>query len=258
MSYITEKDFYYEASMGRVSGLSIIKKFGAIDNVPTTLTPITSAGVYQTPTALTSLEMVSTDNTNDKSGGAGALTVRVIGIGTGYAEITEDVTLNGTTAVALSNQFYRVYRMFVTESGAYANSTTPSHNSTITLRVASAGATWAQINSDASFGLGQSLIACYSGETGYYYSVNPNTISVEGTKTISLFFFMREAFNTTSSPYSPMRVQKLDRGIEGFTVPQRKAPLGPFTGPVDIGFMAKTSSGTADVSINFEIFKEAI
>ena len=30
-------------------------------------------------------------------------------------------------------------------------------------------------------------------------------------------------------------------------------PKGPFVGPCDIGFMGKVSSGTADVSVEFEL-----
>lgn len=259
MSYFGTTDWWHKVKDGDVDGYEIISKFGALTSGTTAITPVCSSGFYRTPTSLTSLEIVSTDNTNDKAGGAGALTVTVIGIGTGWADLTETVTLNGTTAVALSNQFLRVHRMFVASSGAYATQTNASHASTITLRESGGGATWATINAEGSFGLGQSLIGAYSVASGYKALIFPTSISIESNKAASVFFFSRENADDVTTPYSPLRVQKLDRGIDQPFNPQRKAGLGYYTGPCDIGFMAANTSGTtSSISINFEILKEAL
>ena len=166
-------DFYTEVRKGNVVGHSIVQKFGAIEGVTTTLSPVTSSGKYPTPTAVVALELVSSDNTNDIPAGTGALSVTIEGISNTngvWTEESQTIALNGTTAVAVPNSMLRVYRMFVATSGVYATATTPSHNSTITLRVSGAGATWQQITPTGTFGLSQAEIAVYTvpkGKTGY-------------------------------------------------------------------------------------------
>ena len=195
MSYISSKDFYLEVRKGNIPKHSIVQKFGAITGVTTTLTPVTTSGAYPTPLTPVALELVSTDNTNDKAGGTGALAVTIEGISNTNGVWTEEVqtvSLNGTTAVPVPNSMLRVYRMYVSSSGAYANATTPSHNSTITLRVASAGATWQTVTPNGTFGLAQSEIAVYTiakGYTGYFLSKN---IAIESTKSANVFLFVRE------------------------------------------------------------------
>ena len=69
-----------QVALGIVEGTSITHKFGSNHTVGTSLVPITKGGVMQMPTANTSLEVVSSDNTNDKAGGAGALSITFEGL----------------------------------------------------------------------------------------------------------------------------------------------------------------------------------
>jgi hypothetical protein len=252
MSYFGTKDYFVEAARGNLSHVTTVKKFGSASSIGTSLTPVSTAKVYQTPTALTSLELVSDDNTNDIAAGSGARKVLVQGLSTGWTEIEEEVTLTGTTAAALSNQFYRVYRMYVSESGTYANSSAPSHNSTITLRVASAGATWAQIVSEGGFGLAQTEIAAYTvpkGKTAVVLSKHEN---IETNKSGTIVFFQRPNADVTSAPYEPMRVVSIDRDVADGGEFVFHIPQGPFVGPCDIGFMASFAT-SGNISIEFEI-----
>lgn len=245
------KDFLIEVANGNVPGYSYVQKAGARAAVGATITPITSAGVYQTPSTLTSLEMVSTDNTNDIGGGTGALTVTVTGLGTGWTELSETVTLNGTTAVALANQYYRIYDMYVASSGTYGTASAPSHNSTITLQVSGAGAVWATIIPDGSFGLGDALIACYTvplGKTAYLIS---DHTTVEAAKTPTVYRFFRENCNDVTTPFSPIRVQDLNRVGEGGD--RLNMARGPYVGPCDIGYMGVISASTANIEVDFDL-----
>jgi len=187
--YIRDRDYYTEISKGNIPGHSIIHKFGSNHAVGTSIVPITKGGVMQMPTVLTSLEILSDDNINDKVGGAGAIEVRIEGIGTGWAAQSETITLNGTTVVPLANQYFRINRMYISSSGSYASPTTPSHDSTITLRTASAGATWIVIDSEDSFGLGQTQQAVVSIETGYKVYLLKKKVTIETGKTASVFLF---------------------------------------------------------------------
>jgi len=251
-------DFYTEVRKGNVYGHSIVSKFGAIAGLTTTLTPITSSGTYPTPTTPVALELVSTDNTNDIPGGTGALSVTIEGISNTngvWTEESQTVALNGTTAVAVPNSMLRVYRLYVATSGSYATQTVPSHNSTITLRVASAGATWQQLTPTAtgSFGLAQSEIACYTvakGQTGYLLN---KKITIESTKSANVFLFVRDNADTVAAPFSPMRVKELDRNIVTSAERHPAAPIVKVAGPADIGFMGQSTSVTTNLSIEFEI-----
>ena len=94
---------------------------------------------------------------------------------------------------------------------------------------------------------------------GYTAYVFLKDITADTGKVISYAFFFREDIDDVSSPYSPMRVQEIKTGLSGGTVyngSSAKVPLGPFTGPADIGFMAYSSGGggNAVVTSEFEIF----
>ena len=154
MPFTPQIDYGLEVARGN-KDITRVNKFGANHGVSTSLVPITKGGAMQLATILTSLEIIS-DDTEDAAGGTGALTVTVEGLGAGWTELSETVTMTGTSAAALTNQYFRINRMYVVTSGAYANPTPPSHNSTITLRTASAGATWMIMDSEAGFGMGHS------------------------------------------------------------------------------------------------------
>ncbi len=61
---------------------------------------------------------IESDDVNDTSDGTGVRTARLFGLDSDYLEVTEDVTLNGTSAVTLTNKFLRVYKMKVLTVGS--------------------------------------------------------------------------------------------------------------------------------------------
>ena len=73
-----------------------------------------------------------------------------------------------------------------------------------------------------------------------------------------MFFFKRLNADDVTTPYSgAMRVVEREIGIQGgfdhhFTVPKL---IG--AGPCDVGMMGKVASGTADVSVEFELLLKA-
>lgn len=248
----SQKDFFLEVSGGNVPGYSIVKKFGAIDNVTASLTPVATAGVYRTPSTATALEILSS-STDDDISGTGATTVTVEGLGSDWLLQSETISMDGTTAVALANSYTRVFRMYLGDSGSYASASSSSHAGTLTLRESGGGDTWANIVVDAGFGLGQSLIGAYTvpkGKTGYLFNQN---IGIESGKVVSAYFFSRLGADVVSAPYSPMRIKALHRGAGTLISAQPQFPMNGFTGPCDIGFMAKTAASTSDVDVTFEL-----
>lgn len=250
-------DFLQQVAIGNVAGWSMVHKFGSRDNMTTSLVPVATAGVYPTPTAATSLELVS-DSADDASGGTGARTVTVIGLDSNWVEQTETVTMNGLSAAALSSQFTRVYRLFVATSGAYASSTGGSHAGTITLRESGGGSTWAEIGFVGGFPIGQSQIAAYTVPSGKRAWVIGCHVTVETSKSAQYVFFQRPNADTVSAPYEPMRAIEVSRGVVSSDGREYMPPLGPYVGPCDIGFMAAATATTADITIDFELILEDI
>lgn len=261
MSYLhLNKDFLHEVEFGNVSGWSFIRKFGHNHAIGTTIVPIAFGGVYQTPTALTSIEMLSSsaNDTAAGGGGSGARTVYVEGIGTGYALQSETVSLDGTTPVALANQYYRIYRAYVVTSGTYASAVASSHAGTITIRTSGAGATWAVIGLESGIGLSQTLISAYTVPTGYKAYVFHSAIMIESTKVVSIFFFSRSGIDTVTAPYTPMRVMSSIDGADSSMTFNGGGFIGEFAAKTDIGYMGNVASGTASASIEFKIYLKAI
>lgn len=245
-------DFLLEVKKGNIVGQSIVEKFG-FATVGTTLQPVTISGVYSTPTAVTSLEIISSSAT-DAAAGAGAREVTLVGLGAGFTEVSQTVIPNGVGAVALGTDLLRLYRWYVSSSGTYGSVAAGSHVGTLTVRVAGAGATWSQIDLIGTFGKGQSQVGAYTipaGKTGYVIYKN---MTVDSNKAVDLFFFQRPNADDITIPYSgTMRLVQQETGVTGPMSVQPRAAFGPFPGPCDIGFLAKTGTGTADVAVDFEI-----
>ena len=254
MSYFGTTDWLIEVAKGKVPGHSLIHKFGKNTAVGSTLVPVCNGGFYQTPTAAASLEILS-DQVQDQPGGSGAHKVTVVGLDSSWNEQTEIVTLNGTTAVSLSNQFIRVYQMFVSESGRYANQAQASQRGNITLRGSGGGSTWATIPTLAtSFGGGESLIGAYTVPQGYTAFILSQIFSIDSNKSANLYFFNRSDANDVSSPYTGiMKAESIYTGASNVYQFQHKTNES-YSEYTDIGFLASyTSGGTASIGVEFEI-----
>lgn len=246
-------DFFAAVELGLVPGWTYNRKFGRRVAVTTTLTPITQSGVYSTPTSATALEIVS-DDADDTAVGAGLRKVRIIGLDSNWTEISQDVTLNGTTPVTIPTSLIRQYRTIALESGSYANQTTPSQQGTITIQASGGGTVWSTLGLAATgFGMGQSLIGCYTVPKGYEAFVYTGEISIENTKAASLYFFQRTNSNKVSEPYSTLRIVETHEYGTGYS-PNASGFLGRYDEYTDIGYMGKTASGTTDVSLDFKIY----
>lgn len=252
MSFSPLDDFWLRITRDQISEYTHTHKYGTYETVGTSFVPIARGGVYQTPTAAAALEVVSSD-ANDTSAGSGARTVTIIGLNSSWAEVTQTVSMNGTTAVALGTNLIRAYRMYVATSGTYGTATAASHAGTITLQGSGGGATWLQIYS-TNFPRGQSECGVYTVPTGKTAIVNFHYISVESNKPATIVFLQRENADTVAAPYSAVRAAYELGGLQGFaSLIDTAAAQGPFVGPCDIGFMGRFDTGTGSISCEFEI-----
>jgi hypothetical protein len=243
-------------------GFTVVHKFGRNADVAGAWEPISLGGVYQMPTAAVSLEFLSSDAA-DALNGAGMHELTVIGLNASWAEQTVSTAAHatdGTTAVAISGTWLRVYRAYVSSSGTYPTSFGGSHVGDITIRVASAGATWATID-EANGGAvdiarGQTEIGCYTVPTGKTAYLSSWTLTVEPGQTTkpSVIIFQRPNADDTSSSYSgTMREIWTAINIDSPINTKPATPLGPFVGPCDIGFVALGAATTAAVECDFEL-----
>ncbi len=229
----------------------VVHKFGENSAIGTTLGAVTGTGSYPTPTTLTSLEILSS-SALDTSTGIGARSVTVQGISTNWTQITETVIMNGTTPVQLSNQFYRVYRMIVLESGTYATESLSSHVGIISIRESGGGTTW-QIISNSPIPLGQSEIGVYTVPSGYKAHIGNIVVGVEGNKAADIFLLRRENSSNVIAPYNARRVLQQFKQVQGIEILVSKANINSLMETADVGFMAKTITGTTSVSVNYDI-----
>lgn len=246
-------EFYLELIKGDVAKHSHVDKFGAANDIGTSWTVVTSSKQYRTPTSATALEILS-DSDSDSTGNAGLNSLCIEGLGSGWQSLTECVTLRGTQAVAFDSSFIRVFRMYGQTAGAYASTAGSSQVGDLTLRESGGGQTWANLNSESSFGFGQSLIGAYTVPRGYTAYIESYEITTESTKTPAIALFKRCNADDVTAPYDGvMRLQSLHRGVGQPLEIWHKIALGPYVGPCDVGFFAKVGSGTADISVQFEI-----
>lgn len=250
---------WLDIGRGLVSGMQTVKKFGRNPAVGTSFIPLALGGVYQTPQSgsATTLRIKAGGNANDTAAGTGAREVTLVGLDENFNEVTEAVATAGASASsATTTTFTRLYRAYVSASGTYATASAGSHSASITIENGAGGTDWATIDA-TDFPKGQSEIGAYSIPAGYTGYVFRSTFHSDASKTCDKIFFHRGAIDETSAPYTAMRAKSVVTGLtqaSGFNLTGNNLPLGPFTGPCDIGFMVKTDTGTAEISVEFEVF----
>ncbi len=119
-------DFMFEAGMGTYTGISTINKFGRATNVDNGIdtdvwdraNATDDQAIWIAPTAARIHDITSV-STSDTSAGGGARTIKISGL-TDWttAEVSEDITMNGTSNVATSNSYVIIHRMQVLTKGA--------------------------------------------------------------------------------------------------------------------------------------------
>lgn len=197
---ITE-DFLLEVAKGNVPGHSRVTKFGRNPNIAAgTTEEIWSVSTNRTRlTAAATLEAISTDIDDSDSGGinpasTGARIITVEGLDGSWAEVSEDITMDGTTAsAATSTSFFRVNRVYVKTMGTYGG----SNEGTITVRVSGAGSTQAQIE----IGKGQTEMAMYSVPTGKTAYINTLWFNADSTRSVACELYQYTGIDDVTTPF---------------------------------------------------------
>lgn len=122
------------------SVLDSVSKFGENPDIDTGTVPEDVwdvGGLYPFPSSALETTIVST-SADDTSTGTGARTVTVFGLSDDFSLLQETITLNGTTPITLSDNYYRVYRVKVVTVGSNASNVGDidvKHGSTVLARI---------------------------------------------------------------------------------------------------------------------------
>lgn len=193
MTYLGTTEFYLEVSKGNVAGHSVVRKFGRNDDVDTASEEDVWAGGGSRAylSSAETMDVVSTSTNDDGSpAGTGARTIRVEGLDSSYAEVSEDITLDGTTSVTTTQTFLRISRAYVLTAGSVE-----TNDGQISVDPTTSGSGSRQAFIDS--GDGQTLISHFTipaSKTGYIVSTNGGVAagSGAGAKEARLRMFIRE------------------------------------------------------------------
>ena len=231
----------------------VVHKFGRA-NVSTTFVPVAWGLKYQTPQVAAATKLrVKLGDVKDDAGGDGARAIVIQGIDDVGDLVSETILTAGTSAGANSvNDYIRIFRAYVSESGTYTSSTAGAHEADIIIENAAGSADWLTIDS-TDFPRGQSEIACYTIPNGYTAYISYIKVATESTKPTTVVMFKRENILETAAPYSAGRMVIELGGLDGVTTFQPDIPYGPYPAGTDLVWMGKVTSGTSLVDIDFEI-----
>lgn len=233
-----QEPYELQVAKGQVVGASTVNKFGANPNVGTTEETIWANGGNITwPAAAFTAYIVSSDAA-DTSAGTGARTVTVSGLDADYKDKTASVTLNGTSAVAISGTWLRINRAFVTSSG-----TGGAAAGTITIQDVGATVVYANL------GLGnQTQMAVYTVPAGHTLYVDQLTFTAAvsiGTNSAVV------KLNTRDFGSNTFRTRYIADLQSGDLINSLQYPLA-LPEKTDIETRAVMSAGTASIAAFFE------
>jgi hypothetical protein len=233
-----QEPYELQVAKGQVVGASAVNKFGTNLDVGITEETIwTNGGNIPWPTAAFTAYIVSSDAA-DASAGTGARTVTVSGLDADYKVKTASVTLNGTSAVAISGTWLRINRAFVTSSGTGGGAA-----GTITIQ--DVGATVVYANLSAS---NQTQIAAYTvpaGHTLYLDQITFTAAVSTGANSATVKLSTRDFDSNT------FRTRYIADLQSGELINSLQYPLA-LPEKTDIEARAVMSAGTASISAFFE------
>lgn len=111
-------EFYLDVARGLVTGMRPVNKFGRNSDVDAGAEDLwAQGGLYVEATAASVVNFVSS-SANDTAAGTGARTISVTGLNASNVEVTETLTLNGTTNVPTVNSYNFISRVIVLTAGS--------------------------------------------------------------------------------------------------------------------------------------------
>lgn len=159
-----------------------------------------SSGLYDFPSSAETLYAVSSSS-NDTAAGAGARTVTVEGLDASGNEITETISMNGTSNTSnTSASFLRVNRFYVDTCGTYHTTGNSGINAgSISLYNSSSGdlLSYIPLRQSAAY---EAVYTIPAGYTGYLHSLS---YAPSDQTSLNIDIWKRENITDTTAPVSP-------------------------------------------------------
>lgn len=251
MSYPTGLDI----ARGIVTGARAVRQYGRNSAVSSTFVPLARGGVYRTPQvgSQQALRIRSGGNANDTATGSGAREITLVGLDATGEPITDTIATNGASvSSASSKQFLRLIDAFVSKSGTYATQTALSHAGTINIEDG-AGNLWAVIQ-DTDIARSDTEIGAYSVPVNRSLYISHIRLQSDEANKTNIVMFKRSGILQTAAPYNAMQLIAEFPSLSGTEILTYDPPIR-IEQLSDVGFLAKSNSGTIDVSVGFDGFE---
>jgi len=223
--------FDLQVARGQVYGHSVLNIYGYQASVGTSFVPVWEGNSsYTFPSSAIQMHLVSSVNT-----GADATSlITISGLDANYNQISENIKLNGTTAVTTVKSYFRINSMTVA-SGA------PTGN--ITLKDTSDTTLYAEI----AAGNGRTLMGIYTVPAGYTFYLSRIDINTS-LNANPAGFATYQNYQTNSAGVSTVTI------VAPFTNNYHTQRVMPrlVSEKTDIQLQAKVSTGTAALTVSQE------
>jgi len=180
MTYLPDREFLIDVAMGLYDNMSIVNKFGANPDVDSGSVPEDVwgyGGVYGFyPTAAEGMEIVSTSASDTED-------IFIQGLDSSWNVISETKTLNGQTAVALDNDYIRVFRAYNTGANDLVGN--------VSVRMDSGAATVAAYIIAAENQTQQTIYTIPAGKTGYFLQGYVAMVDAGASRTCRMIYQVR-------------------------------------------------------------------
>ena len=251
-------DMALEIAAGTYANYTAVNKFGrAPAGGQTTATDIWDRAnatptqqIWLAPTAARIHAIVSTDDTDGKTAApnsVGARTLRVYGLTSwDAAEVSEDITLDGTTAVNTTNSYVIIHRMKALTWG------TSGPNAGI---ISATAATDTTVTAAIIIGQGQTQMAVYgipSTQTAYMTSYYGSAIQAAAACRGSVELFVNPIPDTLTTKYLVKHTNGWDTTATSY-IPHGFNPYFKIAGPAIIKIQVISSAADTDFSAGFDL-----
>lgn len=254
------KAFHSQIALGNVPGVSDVHKFGRNAAVGTSYVPICLGGIYRMPKASagTALRIKAGGNAADDAAGLGAQAVTLQGLSiTGALQTSVLATAGASASADTAETYMRLFRGWVSASGAYYDIGVNSHEAAITIEKAAGSEDWMTIDA-TDHKKAQSQIGAYSVPLGKTALLKNILVTAETSKVLDVIIGCREGILDVAAPYEAFRTVKEYNGLDASLGVMLDPPIGPLAALTDVLALAKVSTGTAKVTVDmvFEVYDD--
>lgn len=239
--------YEYALAEGDLSGHYSLLKFGT----RTSVAAATPSLIWEGPTALypymsTAQQLqIASSAATDIAGGTGIRTLIIQGLDASYNEVSETITMNGTTQVTTVNSYIRIFRAYGETCG-----TSYTNDGTITI-YDNAGTT---VQGIINPGDGQTLMTMWTVPAGKTAFLSRGSVSTNSNKGARVSLFIRKIDSGTLYPW---RIQYRGYLFSGGEAIDIKTPIAlPEKTDIEIRINTPASAGTTSCGATFELWYE--